>query len=109
MSDIFTDLYNCADVNAYENILPELYCQIQLNDKTILSKKKLENEKTTSLIDAIEAMKTCIYDCPKMIVELCNEKDHIYCHRRTVYKTIRGMERNFKTGKTGTFKIYFQL
>ena len=63
------------------------------------------------MIDAIEAMKACIYESPKMRAKLFIEKDHIYCHNsvQTVYKRIRGIERNIIQKKREYLKLFFNF
>ena len=39
-----------------------------------------KSKKTASLVDAVETMKVCIYDCRKMCAKLYIEKDHIYIY-----------------------------
>ena len=67
--------------------LKESYWQNPIEWENHLFKEKIrsrnKNKKTASLVDAVETMKVCIYDCRKMCAKLYIEKDHIYYYRRT--------------------------
>ena len=84
--------------------MKESYWQNPIEWENHLFKEKIrsrnKNKKTASLVDAVETMKVCIYDCRKMCAKLYIEKDHIYIYIitavQTVYKRIQGMERNSK-------------
>ena len=62
--------------------MKESYWENPIEWENHLFKEKIrsrnKNKKTASLVDAVETMKVCIYDCRKMCAKLYIEKDHIY-------------------------------
>lgn len=67
----------CLKRDYWQNIIE---WQNHLVKEEIRSRNK--KVKTSSLIDAIETMKACTYECPKMRAKLYIKKHHIYCHHR---------------------------